>query len=140
MVDNPKIGGWGRFSGIVLGLLVAPALIAQDVVFDASPDKQISEFNEGFLERGLKLSSAPNEGVTVSVTADPATALFVRPASLTFDDSTWNVFQTIELRSTLVESTTTVTITYSASWSDWTEEVRARLRDRLETDHRVRGL
>ena len=137
MVDNPKIGGWGRFSGIVLGLLVAPALIAQDVVFDTSPDKQISEFNEGlqFVERGLKLSSAPNEGVTVSVTADPATALFVRPASLTFDDSTWNVFQTIELRSTVVESTTTVTITYSASWSDWTSSEDVRVRD-YETDSR----
>ena len=138
MVDNPKIGGWGRFSGIVLGLLVAPALIAQDVVFDTSPDKQISEFNEGlqFVERGLKLSSAPSEGVTVSVTADPATALFAWPASLTFNDSTWNVFQTIRLFSFPVESTTTVTITYSASWSDWTSSEEVRVRD-YETDPRA---
>ena len=137
-VDNLTIGGRGRFSGIVLGLLVAPALIAQDVVFDTSPDRQISEFNEGLqlVERGLKLSSAPNEGVTVSVTADPAAALFVRPASLTFDDSTWNVFQTIELFSTVVESTTTVTITYSASWSDWTSSEEVRVRD-YETDPRA---
>ncbi len=124
---------------LVSGLLAAPALTAQDVVFDTSPDKQFSEFNEGPLtpvERGLKLSGPPGGSVTVDIVADPASALWVRDPALTFDGSTWDEFQTVRLMGLSIESTTDVTVSYSASWSDWTWSETVTVRD-METDPRA---
>lgn len=108
---------------IVVGLLFASGLFGQTVVFDSS--RTTSEWYEGTtthnpIERGLKLSVAPGESVTVSITWDPGSVLWIAPLLLTFDDTTWDQFQTVNIRSLSVDSHTDVIITYNASWSDWT--------------------